>query len=123
MSSVSATQSEVASGAVLLLGSCVGAVGTTHLGFAAAVAPVGQIVKNFASAGIPLLATFTTANVVYPCFSTAQLAKMVLLYADATAAGADIPALTQCADGAPATSLCACALATAATQYRVLLLA
>jgi hypothetical protein len=123
MAQVSATQSEVASGAVLLLGSVSGAANATGLSFADTAGNVRKITKNFASGGIPLLASFTTAGVVYPCFSTAQLTKMVLLYADASAAAADIPALTQCADGDPATQIVRCALITANSEYRVLLLA
>jgi len=123
MSSVSAQQSEAAAGAVLLLGSCTGAAGCTGLGFAAAFGTVRQITKNFVSGPVPLLAQFTTGGVVYPCFSTAQLAKMVLLYADATSATVDIPAMTQCQDGDPATQQLRCALNTDNTVYRVLLLA
>jgi hypothetical protein len=122
MATVSATQSEVASGALLLLGSATGVGGTTHIGFAAAAGTVVQVNKLFASGGIPLLATFTTGGVVYPCFSTAQLAKMLLLPHAAAGSAAAVPALTQCADGAPATALAACALATVST-YRFLLFA
>jgi hypothetical protein len=122
MSSVSATQSEVASGAVLLLGSATGVAGTTHLGFAAAAGTVIQITKLFAAAGVPLLASFTTGGVVYPCLSTAQLAKVLLLPHSAAAAGAAVPALTQCANGDPATALAACALTTAGA-YRIVFLA
>jgi hypothetical protein len=48
---------------------------------------------------------------------------MVLVYADLAAAAADLPALTQCADGDPATQQLRCALTTAASSYRVMLFA
>jgi hypothetical protein len=122
MSVVSASQSEIASGAVLLVASTTGVAGTSHLSFAASAPPVLQITKTFASAGIPLLASFTTAGVVYPCLSTAQLAKCLILPQSAAAAGAAIPALTQCANGAPATAVAECALITVGA-YKLVFLA
>jgi hypothetical protein len=86
---LSTSQSALASGSLLFVGTFTGAAGCTGLSLSAATATCPQIAQLSSSGAIPLLGTYNDVNGdATPCLSAAQLQKLVVVPTNTAASAA-----------------------------------